>query len=196
MENDENDDYTIDAYMYNRNWWLSHITRHIYPFWKKEFIAGPSTDSFNPFASWTLSEVVQHNMGLKDNTLCLQLVICDIPIGFCCVLLLDEFDKSDRMSPFSHEMYQDSAVLYNFVLDKPFRGGGYGTKLLQATIQYLISNYQNKYKYLTLYVNTNNKGAIKLYEKHKFTHMGPNPTNQTNEAIYKSTLFDHIDKIT
>jgi RimJ/RimL family protein N-acetyltransferase len=187
-------DYTIEAYMYNNHTQLSYVKKYIYLFWKKEFAQTDTTNttmsslstSFNPFVSWTLSEVVRHNMGLKDNTLCVQVVVCDVPIGFCCVLLLDEFDRSDRMSPFSHEMYHDSAVLYNFVLDKPFRGNGYGTKLLQAIIRHMAQKY-HKYKYLTLYVDKDNMAAIKMYEKHHFVLLGDNPTNPA-AAIYRLTL--------
>lgn len=194
----EDGDCTIEAYMYN-NTWLSHVKNYIHLFWKKEFsqtdtntntTSTTSTissffSSYNPFASWSLSEVVRHNMGLKDNTLCVQVVVCDVPIGFCCVLLLDEFDRGDRMSPFSHEMYHDSAVLYNFVLDKPFRGNGYGTKLLQATIRYMRT--ESNYKHLTLYVDQDNVGAIKLYEKHHFVLLGDNPTNP-HASIYRLTF--------
>lgn len=202
-DGDSGGDCTIEAYMYN-NTWLSHVKNYIHLFWKKEFsqtdtdtntdtnttsttstISSFLSSSYNPFASWSLSEVVRHNMGLKDNTLCVQVVVCDVPIGFCCVLLLDEFDRGDRMSPFSHEMYHDSAVLYNFVLDKPFRGNGYGTKLLQATIRYMRT--ESNYKHLTLYVDQDNVGAIKLYEKHHFVLVGDNPTNP-HASIYRLTF--------
>lgn len=181
------DDFSVEYYTYN-NSKLSYLTNYIYPFWRQQFISNKlkkgdeEKDSFNPYSTWSNSDLARHNMGLKDNTLCFQMVMCDVPIGFCSLLLLDNFDRTDRFSPFSNEIYKDSLVFYNFVIEKGFRGQGYGRKLLDIVLSYIGENL-NTYKYVVLYVDKDNENARTLYEKSGFTLIGDNPSN-TDQAIY------------
>jgi ribosomal protein S18 acetylase RimI-like enzyme len=138
------DDFSVEYYTYNISK-LSYLTNYIYPFWRQQFISNnlkdtEEKDSFNPYSTWSNSDLARHNMGLKDNTLCFQMVMCDVPIGFCSLLLLDNFDRTDRFSPFSNEIYKDALVFYNFVIEKGFRGQGYGRKLLDIVLSYISKN--------------------------------------------------------
>ena len=176
-------EYKIQYYMYTSNN-LNYISNYIYPFYKKEFLKEKENknNDFNPCANWSNNDLVRYHMGLKENTMCFQLIISDIPIGFCCLLLLDEFDQTDRFSPFSNELYKGSVVLYNFVIQKEFRKEGYAKKLLDFIVDYIEQN--NKYKSIMLYVDQENEIAKKLYEKKKFIYIGKNPV-QLEQDLYR-----------
>jgi ribosomal protein S18 acetylase RimI-like enzyme len=184
------DDFDVQTFMYSKDN-LSYLTNYIYPFWRQQFISNlikdaEDKDTFNPYSTWSNTDLARHNMGLKDNTFCFQLVVCDVPIGFASLLLLDQFDRTDRMSPFSDEIYTDSLLFYNFVIEKGFRGEGYGGKLLDIVIQY-IKMKLSEYKYMILYVDKDNTVAKKIYEKKGFKSIGDNPMN-TNQDLYKLCL--------
>jgi ribosomal protein S18 acetylase RimI-like enzyme len=127
-------------------------------------------------------------MGLKDNTMCFQMIMCDVPIGFCSLLLLDEFDRTDRFSPFSNEIYEDSLVFYNYVIEAGFRGQGYGRKLLDIVLSYICEHLSDKYKYVVLYVDKDNEKARSLYEKAGFVLIGDNPASKEEQVVYKWTI--------
>lgn len=181
-------DYTIEAFTYS-SMKSAYLTNFIYPFWKKEFLADSAEafSDFNPFATWTPAEITRHNMGCKDNTLCVQMLVCDIPVAFCSVLLLDVFDTTDKLSPFSHAIYANSALLYNFVVDAPFRGQGYGARLLQCVLAHLRQRHTS-YEFVTLYVQKDNAAAIKLYTKFNFVCRGDNPRDPLQQHIYALAL--------
>jgi ribosomal protein S18 acetylase RimI-like enzyme len=185
------DDFSIEYYKYNTSK-LSYLTNYIYPFWRQQFISSKlkntdeDKDSFNPYSTWSNSDLARHNMGLKDNTMCFQMIMCDVPIGFCSLLLLDNFDYTDRFSPFSNEIYKDALVFYNFVIEKGFRGQGYGRKLLDIVVSY-IHEHLNTYKYIVLYVDKDNENARALYEKTGFTLVGDNPSDK-EQVLYKLEL--------
>jgi ribosomal protein S18 acetylase RimI-like enzyme len=187
------DDFDVEYFMYNKGK-LGYLTNYIYPFWRSQFITQKMKDeqekqnnSFNPYSTWSNSDLARHNMGLKDNTLCFQMVTCDVPIGFCSLLLLDEYDRTDRFSPFSNEIYRDGLVLYNFVIEKGFRGSGYGKKFLNIILEYIKTHYK-AYKYVILYVDRDNTIARGLYEKVGFVLVGDNP-NDNSQDIYKYGLL-------
>lgn len=189
-----NDD-VISIFLYSPSR-LPYIATYIYPFWKKDFLQQPppaaataTAAEYNPYASWSPQDIVRHNMGCKDNTLCVQVLVCSIPVGFCTVLLLDQFDYTDKMSPFSHEIYRDSAVLYNFVIDTPFRQQGYASQMLQNVIAHLQSHYTKQYQYLVLYVDKTNTRAQHLYKQAGFEHVGDNPNQPTTQDMYRKSLF-------
>ena len=183
------DDFSVQYYMYDSSK-LGYLTNYIYPFWRSQFITKEMKeevkDSFNPYASWSNTDLARHNMGLKENTMCFQMMMCDVPTGFCSLLLLDEFDRSDRMSPFSNEVYKDSMVFYNFVIEKGFRGDGYGKKLLDIIIQYVSVHFKN-YKHIILYVDKDNAVAKAVYEKKGFVLIGDNPADK-NQDLYRLSL--------
>lgn len=183
------DDFSVQHYTYDYSK-LSYLTNYIYPFWRSQFITQQMKDdvkdAFNPYSTWSNTDLARHNMGLKDNTLCFQLMVCDVPIGFCSLLLLDEFDRTDRMSPFSNEVYKDSLVFYNFVIEKGFRGDGYGKKLLDIIIQYVSVHLKN-YKHIVLYVDNDNEIAKKIYEKKGFVLIGKNPADSAQD-LYRLSL--------
>jgi ribosomal protein S18 acetylase RimI-like enzyme len=186
------DDFIIQYYMYNKQK-LGYLTNYIYPFWRSQFITQQMKDSqekeidgFNPYSTWSNTDLARHNMGLKDNTLCFQIDMCDIPIGFCSLLLLDEYDRTDRFSPFSDEVYNEGLVLYNFVIEKGFRGEGYGKKFLNIILEYIKSSYK-MYKYVILYVDKDNTIAKRLYEKLGFINICDNPANNVQD-LYKFVL--------
>ena len=114
--------------------------------------------------------------------------MCDVPIGFCSLLLLDEFDRTDRFSPFSNEIYKDSLVFYNYVIESGFRGQGYGRKLLDIVLSYICENLSSKYKYVVLYVDKDNEKARSLYEKAGFVLIGENPASRDEQVVYKWTI--------
>jgi RimJ/RimL family protein N-acetyltransferase len=185
-----NDD-VISIFLYSPSR-LPYIATHIYPFWKKDFLQRPpaaAAPEYNPYASWSPQDIVRHNMGCKDNTLCVQVLVCDIPVGFCTILLLDQFDYSDKMSAFSHEIYRDSAVLYNFVIDTPFRQQGYAAQMLQTVIAHLQSHYTKQYHHLVLYVDKTNTRAQHLYKQAGFEHVGDNPNQPTSQDMYRKSLL-------
>jgi GNAT superfamily N-acetyltransferase len=183
------DDFSVQYYMYDSSK-LSYLTNYIYPFWRSQFITKEMKDdvkdTFNPYATWSNSDLAKHNMGLRDNTMCFQLMVSDVPIGFCSLLLLDEFDRTDRMSPFSQEVYKDSLVFYNFVIEKGFRNEGWGSKLLDIIIEYIKVNLP-KYKFITLYVDKDNDKAKRLYERRGFKMISDNPADP-NQDLYKLDL--------
>lgn len=188
------DDFYIEYYMYT-NSKLSYLSNYIYPFWRKQFISNKikdqdanNKDSFNPYSTWSNTDLARHNMGLKDNTMCFQMVMCDVPIGFCTLLLLDEFDRNDRFSPFSNEIYSDSLVFYNYVIENGFRGQGYGRKLLDIVLSYICENLSSKYKYVVLYVDKDNEMARLLYEKAGFVLIGENPASKDEQVVYRFTI--------
>ena len=176
------DDYIIEYFMYS-SVQLEYLANYIYPFWRNQFITKlikdnettteqNKLDAYNPYSTWSNTDLARHNMGLKDNTLCFQMVMCDVPIGFCSLLLLDMFDREDKNSPFSNDVYKNSIIFYNFVIEKGFRGDGYGKKFLNYILEYVKDN----------------DIAKKIYEKVGFTIIGDNPTN-TNQDLYKYSLF-------
>jgi len=179
------DDFAVKTFMYSKDK-LSYLTNYIYPFWRQQFISSlikESEDTFNPYSSWSNTDLARHNMGMKDNTFCFELVVCDVPIGFASLLLLDQFDRTDRMSPFSDEIYADALVFYNFVVEKGFRGEGYGRKLLDIVIEYTKIKLP-EYKYIVLYVDKDNKRAKGIYEKKGFKCIGDNQMDK-NQDLYK-----------
>ena len=195
IHNKNNDDDVISVFLFSPSR-LPYLATHIYPFWKKDFIqpaaAATAAPEYNPCASWSPQDIVRHNMGCKDNTLCFQLLVCSIPVAFCTVLLLDQFDYTDKMSPFSHEIYRDSAVLYNFVVDTPFRQQGYGSQMLQAVIAHLQSHYKHQHQYqyrnLMLYVDKINTRAQHLYKQAGFECVGDNPNQPTIQDLYRKSI--------
>ena len=189
------DDYTIENFMY-RSGQLDYLANYIYPFWRNQFISKLTkdtqkkediADSYNPYSTWSNMDLARHNMGLKDNTLCFQLVMCDVPIGFCSLLLLDQYDREDKNSPFSNEVYKDALIFYNFVIEKGFRGEGYGKKFMTYVLEYIRSKLMDSYKYIILYVDKDNEIAKAIYEKLGFTNIGDNPTDK-NQDLYKYSL--------
>lgn len=186
------DDFSVQYFMYDYEK-LNYLANYIYPFWRSQFITkemkdevNEIKDAFNPYTSWSNSDLAKHNMGLRDNTMCFQLMVSDVPIGFCSLLLLDEFDRTDRMSPFSNEVYKDSLVFYNFVIEKAFRGEGWGSKLLDIIVEYVKVNL-SKYKFITLYVDKHNDTAKRLYEKRGFKLISDNPED-SKQDLYKLYL--------
>lgn len=184
------DEFVIEYYKYD-NSKLSYLSNYIYPFWRQQFISGKlkekekEKDMFNPYSTWSNSDLARHNMGLKDNTMCFQMIMCDVPIGFCSLLLLDEFDRTDRFSPFSNEIYKDSLVFYNYVIEAGFRGQGYGRKLLDIVLSYICENLSNTYKFVVLYVDKDNEKARTLYEKAGFVLIGDNSASKDDQVVYK-----------
>jgi RimJ/RimL family protein N-acetyltransferase len=190
------EDYTIENFMYGSGQ-LDYLANYIYPFWRNQFISkllkDPSekkdviAESYNPYSTWSNMDLARHNMGLKDNTLCFQLVMCDVPIGFCSLLLLDQYDREDKNGPFSNEVYKDALIFYNFVIEKGFRGEGYGKKFITYVLEYIRSKLMDNYKYIILYVDKDNEIAKAIYEKLGFTSIGDNPTDK-NQDLYKYSL--------
>lgn len=192
-----NNDIQIEYYPYHLNH-LDYISNYIYPFWKLEFLNKSIIHSeeskqtmFNPFATWTNNDLAKHNMGLKDNTICFELKSVDITIGFCSILLLDTFDREGLNSVFNDTIYDDSLLLYNFVIEKPFRGCGYGKilfdKIINFILEPLFTRYiqsNTHYKYINLFVNKDNLSAKHIYEKKGFTYLCENPKNN-QEQIYR-----------
>lgn len=182
-----NDDLEIEVYPFIKKDHLDYITNYIYPFWKVEFlnqfISKEKIDIFNPYSAWSNDELAKHNMGLKDNTICFELKSSEITIGFCSILLLDKYDRDSKMSLFNNDVFNDSIIFYNFVIEKPFRGKGYGSIFLQKVLKYINSTYNN-YKYIVLYVDKINQKAIDLYLKNKFYYVCENPNN-SKEDIYR-----------
>jgi ribosomal protein S18 acetylase RimI-like enzyme len=187
------DDFVIEYYKYDTSK-LSYLSNYIYPFWRQQFISSKikeeesKNDMFNPYSTWSNTDLARHNMGLKDNTMCFQMIMCDVPIGFCSLLLLDEFDRTDRFSPFSNEIYEDSLVFYNYVIEAGFRGQGYGRKLLDIVLSYICEHLSDKYKYVVLYVDKDNEKARSLYEKAGFVLIGDNPASKEEQVVYKWTI--------
>ncbi len=187
------DEFVIEYYKYDTSK-LSYLTNYIYPFWRQQFISAKqkegeknSKDAFNPYSTWSNSDLARHNMGLKDNTLCFQMIMCDVPIGFCSLLLLDELDRTDRFSPFSNEIYENSLVFYNYVIEVGFRGQGYGRKLLDIVLSYICENL-SEYKYVVLYVDKDNEKARSLYEGAGFVLIGENPSSKEDQVVYRWTV--------
>jgi ribosomal protein S18 acetylase RimI-like enzyme len=190
------DDYIIEYFMYS-SVQLEYLANYIYPFWRDQFITKlikdneqNKLDAYNPYSTWSNTDLARHNMGLKDNTLCFQMVMCDVPVGFCSLLLLDMFDREDKNSPFSNEVYKNSIIFYNFVIEKGFRGDGYGKKFLNYIIEYVnakLKNTSEDYKYIILYVDKDNDIAKKIYEKVGFTIIGDNPADK-NQDLYKYNM--------
>ena len=189
------DDYTIENFMYGSGQ-LDYLANYIYPFWRNQFISKLTkdtqkkediADSYNPYSTWSNMDLARHNMGLKDNTLCFQLVMCDVPIGFCSLLLLDQYDREDKNSPFSNEVYKDALIFYNFVIEKGFRGDGYGKKFMTYVLEYIRSKLMDSYKYIILYVDKDNEIGKAIYEKLGFTNIGDNPADK-NQDLYKYSL--------
>ncbi len=190
----DNDEIQIEVYKFDTSH-LDYITNYIYPFWKLEFLNNyinknkekdNSPLEFNPYSTWSNTELAKHNMGLKDNTICFELKSSDVSIGFCTILLLDNFDREGFNSPFSDPIYEDSIVFYNYLIEKPFRGKGYGKIFIHQILNY-INFINNNYKYIVLYVDKDNKVAIDIYEKNGFKYICENPKNNL-ESIYKLTL--------
>ena len=135
---DEEEDLIMTVYPYSDSK-RSFLFHYIYPFWRKEFLqtkkdTSAITDSAIAFLSdWTPQEVMIHNMGLRANTLCFQLEQCDVPIGFCSVLEVDRFDRESD-GEWSAPLFQSANYLYNFVLEEPFRGQGFGKLFLQRIL--------------------------------------------------------------
>lgn len=184
-----NDEIAIETYLYiNNN--LDYITNYIFPFWKNEFLFNSkntlkTSKELNPFSSWTNTEIAKYYMGLKENTRCFELKISDITIGFASVLLLDEFNWNTNFSEFSNEknnnLYDNSALFYNFVIEKPFRKMGYGRVFLEQIINYIKKKYN--YNYLILHVNNDNELAISLYSKFGFKFVSINPSNNSQNVL-------------
>jgi ribosomal protein S18 acetylase RimI-like enzyme len=193
------DEFVIEYYKYD-NSKLSYLSNYIYPFWRQQFInsklrdneSTDNKDTFNPYSTWSNTDLARHNMGLKDNTMCFQMIMCDVPIGFCSLLLLDEFDRTDRFSPFSNEIYKDSLVFYNYVIEAGFRGQGYGRKLLDIVLSYICEHLSDLYKYVVLYVDKDNEKARLLYEKSGFVLIGDNPAAKEEQVVYKWTIQKYI----
>jgi ribosomal protein S18 acetylase RimI-like enzyme len=187
------DEFVIEYYKYDTSK-LSYLSNYIYPFWRQQFISSKikkeesKNDMFNPYSTWSNTDLARHNMGLKDNTMCFQMIMCDVPIGFCSLLLLDEFDRTDRFSPFSNEIYEDSLVFYNYVIENGFRGQGYGRKLLDIVLSYICEHLSDKYKYVVLYVDKDNEKARLLYERAGFVLIGDNPASKEEQVVYKWTV--------
>jgi len=74
-------------------------------------------------------------------------------------------------------------VLYNFVVDTPFRQQGYGAQMLQAVTTHLASLAHHQY--LILYVQKTNTRAKKLYEQAHFVCLGDNPNDHTQDLYHK-----------
>ncbi len=192
-----NDDIQIEYYQYDSNH-LDYITNYIYPFWKLEFlnkyIANNSNDKkegdYNPYSTWSNTELARHNMGLKDNTICFELKSADVTIGFCSILLLDRFDKEGFNSVFTDSIYDDSLVFYNYIIEKSFRGQGYGQIFIREIIKYIdtyVKNNNNKYKYIVLYVDKDNLAAKHIYQQNEFVYVCENPKNN-QEEIFRYTI--------
>jgi GNAT superfamily N-acetyltransferase len=190
------EDYTIENFMYE-SCQLDYLANYIYPFWRNQFISKlikntrekkeDIAQGYNPYSTWSNMDLARHNMGLKENTLCFQLVMCDVPIGFCSLLLLDMFDREDKNSPFSNEVYKDALIFYNFVIEKGFRGEGYGKKFMNYVLEYIRSKLKDSYKHIILYVDKDNEIAKGIYEKLGFINIGDNPTD-TNQDLYRYTV--------
>jgi GNAT superfamily N-acetyltransferase len=190
------DDYTIENFMYSSGQ-LDYLANYIYPFWRNQFISKLIKDthekkdiiaqSYNPYSTWSNMDLARHNMGLKDNTLCFQLVMCDVPIGFCSLLLLDQYDREDKNGPFSNEVYKDSLIFYNFVIEKGFRGEGYGKKFMSYILEYIRCKLKDSYKHIILYVDKDNEIGKAIYEKLGFTNIGDNHADK-NQDLYKYSL--------
>jgi RimJ/RimL family protein N-acetyltransferase len=189
------DDYTIENFMYT-SVQLDYLANYIYPFWRNQFISKLIKDTdkkddiaqeYNPYSTWSNMDLARHNMGLKDNTLCFQLVMCDIPIGFCSLLLLDQYDREDKNSPFSNDIFKNSLIFYNFVIEKGFRGDGYGKKFMSYILEYIRTKLNNSYNSIILYVDKDNEIAKHIYDKLGFTSIGDNPTDK-NQDLYKYTV--------
>ena len=179
----------LDIVYYNyTNSHLDYITNYIYPFWKKGFLEGiennKKKDDFNPFFNWSNSELAKHNMGLKDNTICFELNESNITIGFCSILLLDKFDREGFNNTFKEDIYDDSIVLYNFIIEKAFRGQGLGKMFLEQIIKYIYNHYKSNYKYITLYVSKENLGAKHIYQSMGFKYLCNDRHRDQNE-IYQ-----------
>ena len=166
------EDYDVEMYMYDRQY-LSFIVDYIYPFWNAEFVDRAIQKNGMgsiPVAcsTWSREDVVIQSMGLKQNSLCIHLVISDVPIGFCNILVLDEFDRykdEHRKSMFSDDVYTDALFLYNVVLVRGFRGQGYGSAFVQDVFTTMKQQYENRYSKILLMVDRNNTGAQRLYER-------------------------------
>jgi ribosomal protein S18 acetylase RimI-like enzyme len=142
---------------------------YIYPFWNAEFVnrATPGTIQ-TACSSWSREDIVVQSMGLKSNSLCIHLVMSDIPIGFCNVLILDEFDRySDehRRSMFSADVYSGALFLYNVVLVRGFRGQGYGSAFVQDVLETMKQQYGHSYSKVVFMVDRTNTGAQRMYER-------------------------------
>ena len=189
----DNDEIQIEYYNYD-NSHLDYITNYIYPFWKLEFlnkfIANNTNNSskteFNPYSTWSNNELARHNMGLKDNTICFELKSADITIGFCSLLLLDKFDREGFNSPFNDPIYEDSIVFYNYLIEKCFRGQGYGKIFITEILKYINSYNKlknNNYKYIILYVDKDNLSAKHIYQSNGFKFVCENPKNVLEEIF-------------
>jgi RimJ/RimL family protein N-acetyltransferase len=174
---------------------IDYITNYIFPFWKSEFLFNNTSEKlsiskYNPYSTWSNTEIAKHYIGLKDNTRCFEIKMSDITIGFANLLLLDEFDYSNSysVSQFSNEIYKDSIFFYNFVIEKAFRSLGYGKIMLEKILKYSKENYSSKYKSIVLSVDKNNIRVQDFYKKFHFKFIGNNPMN-LNEYLFKYTFF-------
>jgi ribosomal protein S18 acetylase RimI-like enzyme len=188
----ENDDIEIKVYPYDQQH-LDYITNYIYPFWKLEFlnkfIEKQKQKVETPllprhltdmYSNWTNEELSRFNMGLKDNTLCFELNMSDVTIGFCGIVLIDQYDRESKFGPFGDAVYEDSALLYNFVIEKAFRGKGYGKQMIQQVTDYVRN--LDKYKAVVLYVDRDNDVAKKLYESVGFHFVYSNRLDETQDV--------------
>jgi GNAT superfamily N-acetyltransferase len=188
-----NEEIQLETYMFTIRH-IDYISNYVFPFWKSEFLFNNDSSGkqnqnisrYNPYATWSNTEIAKHYIGLKDNTRCFELKMSDITIGFATLLILDEFDclSSYSVSQFSNEIYKDSLFFYNFVIEKAFRSLGYGKIMLEQILKYTKENYAHKYKFLVLAVDKNNIRVQQFYYKFHFKFIGNNPIN-LNEYLFK-----------
>jgi len=79
--------------------------------------------------------------------------------------------------------------LSNFEIVKEKRNQGFGTK----TILHIINNYKNKYNLIYCYVDRNNTGAIKLYNRIGHVFTDKDKTNEYGE--YYVELYKNKEKV-
>ena len=83
-------------------------------------------------------------------------------------------------------MVNKSNYMYNFYINKIFRGNKYSNNLIKHCVDTNGNNLNNP---LTLHVSSKNKKAIYLYEKHGFLIDESIYDTKTNDLFHKMTFI-------
>lgn len=82
----------------------------------------------------------------------------------------------------SSEIILDEGYIMNIAVKPEFQGRGVG----KALVRYMVDNYKNVLKFITLEVRKSNIAAISLYKKLGFEHVG------TRKGYYRNPTEDAL----
>jgi len=179
--NNSTTDLNISVIEYDK---ITPILPELIKIWKEAF-----TNEQN----WNNSLIdLEGRMGLKNGTIFFVATLKDKLVGFCNLMLFDQFDVNGRyMNPMIENIYKrageqtppnEIAFLYNFCVDKMYRGQGFGKKILNSVCEWAQkSNKKNVY----LFVNKKNHIAVSIYDKMKFIKIGD---DSSEEIVMKKTF--------